>query len=78
MSLSIIFPAPGYPGHCGEDGGNVAGKSSVYCVPAGGEFGGELGGESECKIYSPATVAECILLMGLSEFPRGTGAGIRR
>ena len=47
MPVSNVIPAPMYPWHCGEDVGNVAGKSSVHCVPAGGEFGGEL--SIECK-----------------------------
>ncbi len=45
MSESIVVPAPGYPEQCREDGGDVAGKSSVNCVPADGEFVGELGRE---------------------------------
>ena len=45
MLVSIVFPAPGYPGHCGEHVGDVAGKSSGWGVPAGGEFGGKVGGD---------------------------------
>jgi len=38
MLVSIVFRAPGYPGHCGEDSGDSVANSDMYVTadfPAG-------------------------------------------